>query len=307
MSLLVVHPGVFATVQDLGRLHHRAFGVPVGGSFDARSARIANALAGNGSEAATIETTLIGGTYEAKATLWLALAGAPMPALIQRPSGPDFHLTIPSTFRLERGSRLVLGPTSVGARTYLAVHQGWRTRLVLGSRSCETPLQPGDELTCSPGETFHSRVPAYRLAAREGPIVLRVTTGPNADQVDPSWLEDGWEYRVDPRSNRMGARLEGPKSAVASVPDRRSAPIAPGAIQMAGGLPLVLGVACGTMGGYPHVAHVIAADLERLGQARPGDRVRFGRVTTAEARSIHHEASRALRRITAGIRLMVYP
>jgi biotin-dependent carboxylase-like uncharacterized protein len=305
MSLIVVHPGVFATIQDVGRLHHRAFGVPIGGPFDADSALIANALAGNGSEAATVETTVVGGTYEATANLWLALAGAPMLASIQRPKGPDFSLSIPSAFCLERGSRLVLGAAPRGARTYLAVHAGWQARIVLGSRSTETPLQPGDELDCRPGETLRRRAPTYRLATDEGPIVLRVTIGPNLDQVDAAWLEESWEYGVDSRSNRMGVRLEGTRSSMASVPDRLSTPIAPGAIQMADGLPLVMGVACGTMGGYPHVAHIIAADIHRLGQARPGDRVRFERVTVAQARVFHHEARRQLRRIATGIRLMV--
>jgi allophanate hydrolase subunit 2 len=62
-------------------------------------------------------------------------------------------------------------------------------------------------------------------------------------------------------------------------------------VQVAGGQLIVLGVAGGTMGGYPHVAHVISADLDRLGQLRPGDEIRFRRVTLDEARG----ADRAMR------------
>ena len=40
------------------------------------------------------------------------------------------------------------------------------------------------------------------------------------------------------------------------------------------------------MGGYPHLAQVISADIDRLGQLRPGDPVRFRRVEVAEARAI---------------------
>jgi antagonist of KipI len=57
-------------------------------------------------------------------------------------------------------------------------------------------------------------------------------------------------------------------------------------VQIAGGQAIVLGVSCGTMGGYPHVAHVISADLDRVGQLRPGDSIRFERVTLDEARRI---------------------
>jgi hypothetical protein len=38
-----------------------------------------------------------------------------------------------------------------------------------------------------------------------------------------------------------------------------------------------------TTGGYTRIAQVIRADLPLLGQARPGDRVRFLRSTPAEA------------------------
>lgn len=46
------------------------------------------------------------------------------------------------------------------------------------------------------------------------------------------------------------------------------------------------------MGGYPHVAHVISADLDRLGQLRPGDAITFRRVALEEARSLDHAARR---------------
>ncbi len=67
-------------------------------------------------------------------------------------------------------------------------------------------------------------------------------------------------------------------------------PVAPGAVQAAGGVPIVLGAACGTMGGYPHVAHVVSADLDRLAQLRPGGAVRLERVSLVEARRIDRES-----------------
>jgi allophanate hydrolase subunit 2 len=82
----------------------------------------------------------------------------------------------------------------------------------------------------------------------------------------------------------MGLRLEGDAIMVESPPERLSAPVAPGAVQVAGGQLIVLGVAGGTMGGYPHIAHVISADLDRLGQLRPGDVIRFRRTTLDQAR-----------------------
>jgi allophanate hydrolase subunit 2 len=111
---------------------------------------------------------------------------------------------------------------------------------------------------------------------------------------EPSeWDDRFWtnrQFRVGSQSDRMGLRLEGDPVWVVTAPERLSTPVAPGAIQVAGGQLIVLGIACGTMGGYPHIAHVISADLNRLGQLKPGDRIHFRRVTLEEAR---HEDQRA--------------
>jgi allophanate hydrolase len=49
-----------------------------------------------------------------------------------------------------------------------------------------------------------------------------------------------------------------------------------GSIQITGeGKPIVMLPARATVGGYPRIATVIAADLDRLAQLAPGDTVRF--------------------------------
>jgi 5-oxoprolinase (ATP-hydrolysing) subunit C len=288
VALLVVRPGASATVQDRGRPGYRGFGVPVGGAFDRASHDLANALLGNGADDATLELTLVGGTYRAEAPLALALAGAPMSALIRAVSGPDRPLAIPQSATLRAGEELVIGGCPRGVRTYLAVRGGWRTPPILGSRSSEARVEPGDVLPALPGSSTPSRRPVawpWQVSGEDEPF--RVIDGPDAgpDDGNARLLESG-EYRVSAQSNRMGLRLEGPPIAAESPADRVSAPVAPGAIQVAGGQPIVLGVAGGTMGGYPHLAHVITADLDRLGQLRPGDPVYFRRVEVEEARRL---------------------
>ena len=46
-AVRVVNPGLFTTVQDLGRKGWQRFGVPVAGVFDTLAARVANWLVGN--------------------------------------------------------------------------------------------------------------------------------------------------------------------------------------------------------------------------------------------------------------------
>ena len=103
----------------------------------------------------------------------------------------------------------------------------------------------------------------------------------------------------------MGLRLEGDPVTVNSHPVRLSTPVAPGAVQVAGGQLIVLGVACGTMGGYPHVAHVISADLDRLGQLKPGDVVAFRRVTLEEARLLDRNCAPGPRRVCHRLVMLV--
>src|SRR3954468_19623735 len=109
MSLAVINPGVFATVQDEGRAGYREWGIPAGGTFDGGSAALANALLGNPPGCAVLELTLFGGIYESRAPLALALAGAPMPAVIERGGSPARPLAPPQSLEMAPGDRLVLG------------------------------------------------------------------------------------------------------------------------------------------------------------------------------------------------------
>lgn len=79
MSLRVIHPGLFTTVQDQGRPGYRGWGIAPSGVFDRFSAAVANALVSNPAGCAVLELTLWGGTYEAEAPLALAMAGIRWP------------------------------------------------------------------------------------------------------------------------------------------------------------------------------------------------------------------------------------
>lgn len=300
MSLKVIDPGFWTTLQDAGRMGYREWGVPKGGAFDRGSADLANALVGNGPDAAVLELTLRGGTFEARESLGMALAGAPIEAAVRNPAGHLRQLRSSSSFSIRAGDRLVLGRMTQGARAYLAVKHGFQTPLALGSRSTEEPLRQGDILPAR-SSTHPSRF-LVEPAWNDPPArAIRIIAGPDASLLtDPDFWRHA-SFRVGSRSNRMGLRLEGPPLAIESDPDRLSAPVAPGAIQVAGGQLIVLGVACGTMGGYPHVAHVISADLDRLGQLRPGDIVHFEPVSLPQARDLDRSRRQVHRSLIARV------
>ncbi|MDB5352301.1 MAG: allophanate hydrolase subunit 2 [Planctomycetota bacterium] len=295
MSLRVIAPGPVATVQDRGRFGYRAWGVPTSGPFDPASAAIANAMLGNSSDCAVVELTGFGGIYEAEMTLAVALAGAPMRARVDRADGEAHAVTCPATTTLRAGDRLHLGAAATGYRAYLAVRGGWLVPERMRSRSSETPLVAGQNLPAEPGEIPDRWTDLGRIEPDEL-VTIRYIDGPDADRIEPGAL-DRCPFRVGRQSDRMGIRLDGDPIDVEVDPERLSTPVAPGAIQVAGGWPLVLGPAGGTMGGYPHVGHVISADLGRLGQARPGSDVRFQRVELQEARRLDGESRKELARL----------
>ena len=286
MSLRVLSPGTHSLVVDAGRPSTRGLGVPVGGPADRMSLALGNALVGNSPFTPALEITLTGPTLVADADVGLCVFGAPF--RIDRDGEP---IEPNATFTLREGQTLHVGGTPTGCRAYVCVSGGFRAAEVLGSRTGLEPMKAGDVLECE-----SSRLPGRGIVPEsEAPSGgMRVLPGSQAD-----WFDDAFYahvYRVTPASNRMGLRLDGPPLA---LPKRElvSEPVAPGAIQITNdGRPIVLGVDGQTIGGYPKVAHVIAADLDALGQLRPGDEVRFVRVTEAEAEAAAAERRERLRK-----------
>jgi biotin-dependent carboxylase-like uncharacterized protein len=289
MGLLVLNPGLSTTFQDAGRPGFRDRGVPPAGAFDLGSHQLANALLDNPRESATLELTLDGGRYEATTTMELSLAGATMPVRIEGHARQVTDLLPPCSFLLRAGDRMTIGTARGQVRAYLAANGGWLYPIVLGSRSSEIPIRSGIEIEAL--SVIEDQIAGFwnmirRLHRFDTPAdqgVVRVMAGPDAGHdLDASPLLNE-SFRVSARSDRMGLRLEGPVIERPSDPDRLSEPVVPGAVQVAGGQLLVLGVACGTMGGYPHLAQVVSADLDRLAQARPGSLVCFKEVDPEEA------------------------
>jgi allophanate hydrolase subunit 2 len=121
-----------------------------------------------------------------------------------------------------------------------------------------------------------------------------VVLGPQADRFTAEGIAAflGGAYEVLPQSDRMGARLSGPRIAHARGHDIISDGIALGAVQVPGdGQPIVLLVDRQTTGGYTKIATVCSFDIPRVGQAKPGQRVRFTAVDVAEAQRLSRAAA----------------
>jgi len=295
----VQEPGLFTTVQDLGREGFGPLGVSASGAADAISLRMGNRLVGNAEGAAGLEMTLLGGTFLFPEGAVIALAGSDFGATLD---GKPVELW--TAFESRPGQALRLGPTCSGARCYLCVRGGIAVKLFLGSASTHIlsglgghdgrALRKGDVLnigaaSVSSRERSLSARALKELQARK---VLRVTPGPQSDWFPESARRLFYEsrYRVAEESNRMGIRLEGAIVPVPSGGEMISEGVSLGAIQVPeGGKPIILVVEQQTTGGYPKIANVISADFHSLGQLRPRDEIRFERVDWETARALLRE------------------
>lgn len=308
MSLRVLSPGLHSLLADAGRPGSRSLGVPVGGAADRAALAIGNALVGNPPDALAVEFTLAGPTLEAEHHAAGVVFGAPFAVAVNGRPVPAG-----TTFTLDPGDTLTIGGTPTGARGYLCVAGGFDGPEVLGSRSGLDPLAAGDVLSCLASRCEPRGLGFVRLPSppggREGKgggtsgggvCELHVLDGPQRDWFDDAFFAQ--DYTVTPAANRMGVRLAG-EPLTRRPGELVSEAVAPGAVQVTNdGLPVVLGVDGQTIGGYPKVAHVIRADLDRVGQLRPGDRVRFVRVTVAEAEMAVRERAAVVRAWLARLR-----
>jgi antagonist of KipI len=283
-ALHIVRPGLLTTVQDLGRYGYQAAGVPVAGPMDTFSHRIANQLAGNAVDAATLEITLIGPELIVEADTTMAIAGGMFDVTCDdRPVG------IGVSFAVKSGQRLKFGRVVQGARAYLAVAGGVRTEPMLGSRATHLvshmggfkgrALAAGDRIPIShePRPRPHRKSVGLTLPTN-GRALLRVIPGPQADwfQADALRAIASVSFRISPQSNRMGYRLQGPPLVRAREDELISEPLGIGAIQVpAAGEPILLMADRQTAGGYPKIGYVISADLPVAGQLAPGDFIEF--------------------------------
>lgn len=285
LRVLAAGPGV--TLQDAGRFGFSRFGVTPAGPMDPATFRIATRAV---RATAAIEVSPAGVTLTAEdRPLAIAMAGGDfdlrldgvrLPAACLAPIAPGATLAVRA------------GPSGVWC--YIAVGGALDVPTQLGSVATHSrsglgppPLAGGDVLRIlaphnPPPATFALHPAA--LLPDDAPI--RVMPGPQDDYFSAQALDAFFaaEWRIGPRSDRMAYALEGPRIESRKGYDIVSDGVAQGAIQITGsGAAFVLMADRQPTGGYPKIGAVIWADLGRLAQKRPGERVRFQSASWAEA------------------------
>ena len=310
-QLQVLRPGLFTTVQDLGRWGFQRFGMPVGGAMDPFALRCANRLVGNADSAAALEVTVRGPELLFERGAVIAVSGGEWDISLDGVSVPGW-----TTVEVRPGSRVTIGERRSGARAYLAVAGGLNVPPVLGSRATHVRsrtgglggrvLTRGDVLNgaqpdSDAGDRIGRSVPTASRPAYSPSPTLRVVLGPQAEAFIPEALDilTQSRYVLSPQSDRMGYRLSGPSlvhaPANVGMPDVISDATPLGALQVpATHQPILLMADRQTTGGYPKLAVAISADIPLAAQLLPGDTIRFAVVGVAEAQQILREQHRLL-------------
>ncbi|MFS4418668.1 biotin-dependent carboxyltransferase family protein [Maribacter sp. 2307ULW6-5] len=273
----VLKPGFFTTVQDLGRFHYRHKGVPVSGAMDGPALERANLLLENDPSDAGLEMTMGGPTLSFMEPTYFALAGALMSATLNNvPVAND------KVYRAQTGDILSYGRLEKGFRAYLAVKGGFRTPLILGSRSWYSPITPanclreGDQLAYGPVTDFEPKISEMRVHSHLEQRVLEVSPAPEFERVPRPALQQlfGTEFTLAKENNRMAYQLE-----EVFVPNRETmltAATLPGTVQWTPAGKLILLMKDGqTTGGYPRILQLSQKAIGVLAQKRTGDRIAF--------------------------------
>jgi len=303
-TIEVLAAGVQTAVQDWpGRLGLWDVGVPPSGPMDALAHRLANQLVGNAFDAATLECTLAGPTLKFHTDAVIALTGAAMPAELD-----GQPLALWQSHAVRAGSVLTLGRAEQGLRSYLAVGGGLDVPAYLGSRATFTLGQFGGHggRNLRVGDVLHLATPGFGTAGQQVSAEARPTIGQHWDigvlygpHGAPDFFQDEdittfftFDWKVHHNSSRTGVRLIGPKPKWARR-DGGEAGLHPsnihdnayaiGAIDFTGDMPVILGPDGPSLGGFVCPAVVVNAELWKLGQLRPGDTVRFHRISAAQA------------------------
>ena len=294
MSITIVNPGMMTTVQDQGRVGYQQFGVSVSGVMCPRSAILANILVGNEDGEAVLECTMMGPHIQFDTANCIAITGGDLGPTLDGQPIPNY-----AAIAVKAGQILRFTMPKVGCRAFVAFAGGLDIEPVMGSRSTYMKakiggfegrkLQKGDVIKFRepkadlPKLDLRHMAPEFRTRSE---YTVRVVMGPQDDYFTDAGIETFLSsvYTVTPEFDRMGCRLSGDVIAHKDGGDIISDGISFGAIQVpSSGNPIIMLGDRQTTGGYTKIAGVITADFRILAQLKAGDKVRFQKVSIAQA------------------------
>ena len=306
-SIEVLKPGIQTTVQDYpGRIGYWNVGVPPSGPMDNRAFQLGNQILGNDETAAGLEITLVGPELKFHAEAIICLTGAPVRMVLNGVSMSQWN-----AIRVKAGSILKIESIIVGMRAYLCFKNGLNIEPYLNSKATFTlgkfgghlgrALEKEDALFLNDEDKYRpcnitdpQLVPEYK-----NEWSIRVIYGPQGApdfftvEDIRSFFKTDWEVHYN--SSRTGVRLIGPKPKWAREDGGEAGlhpsnlhdnPYAVGTIDFTGDMPVILGPDGPSLGGFVCPATIINADLWKMGQLKPGNKIRFIPISIEQANAL---------------------
>ncbi|WP_445365481.1 biotin-dependent carboxyltransferase family protein [Microbulbifer sp. ANSA001] len=311
MSMHFIRAGLQTSIQDYGRPGLMHYGIPIGGAADPLSMKLANMLLGNPLNNPVLEITLTGPLIEFTCDVSIAITGAQFKTSLNN-RAIEYYKVI----QVKRGDILNFSKLISGMRAYIGISAKISTPMILGSTAThlisgfgghhDRAIENGDRIgfvdtwTARPAKLKRELQPNYKLRP-----LIRVVHGPEAGSFSQEIMEkfSGTSFQVSAQSNRMGIRLSPSinpsREALTETSGKMiSSGLYPGSIQIPeNGEPIISFIEGQTIGGYPRLAHVIRADLHRLGQLNALDKISFQVITLENARIILREKQKSLEKL----------
>lgn len=296
MGLKIIKAGILDTIQDMGRNGQQHLGINPAGAMDKYAMQVTNILVGNQPGDATIEMHFPASVFMFTEPALIALGGADFSASINGEPVPVFHPII-----VGKNDVLQFHKPLKGARAYLAVSGGFVLHKWMNSYSTHLKakaggyngrsLQKGDEILFQ-----HSSFPLQQkdfiiLPWQADLACLPDSKAGENDQKEIFVLPGHeWEqltieskenflmtsFIITQQSDRMGYRLNNIPLHRMTHEELVSTAVRFGTVQLLpDGRLIVLMADHQTTGGYPRLAHVIAAHHSKLAQMKAGNKIHF--------------------------------
>ena len=273
----VLKEGLFTTIQDIGRFGYKNIGVPVSGSMDQTSAKLANLLLGNDESSAVLEMTLVGPTLEFMNDTYISITGADM-----NPSLNKQKVLQNKPLFVNKGDILYLSHSSNGMRSYLGIKGGFNSEKKLGSKSFYRGITKREKLIKNDKIKF-SKVTSSTMKMNKSindfkinrKNKINVFKGPEFDLLDSNSKDIifNTDFTIG-INNRMGYNLVEPiENSISSI---ISSPVMPGTVQLTpSGRLIILCRDCQTSGGYPRVLQLDRSSIDSLSQKTIGETIKL--------------------------------
>ena len=274
----VLHPGIYSSIQDRGRIGFSKFGVPQSGAMDMYSYQFGNSLLRNPTSSASIEITFGLAKFSFLKDATICITGANFSPKIN-----EKLVDMNTVIKMKKGSVLSFGERKYGVRTYISVLGGFQTEERLKSRSfysgiTQKPrLEKGDILLFSeqnlPKNTGFSEFKSTEFLFFDEE--LECYPGPEYDLLTLGQKEIlQQKFIISGDNNRVGYRLE--ESLENNIEPILTSGVLPGTVQLTpSGKLIVLMKDCQVTGGYPRVLQLSSFAISKLSQKMTGQKIKF--------------------------------